>query len=94
MKNLFCKGLHDIGLSFVQPQGAYYVMVDISEFGYSSDYEFAIDLARKVGVGSVPGSSFFKEDVHDYVRFHFAKKDETLKAALERLSQIHNKIKK
>ena len=94
MKNLFCKGLHDIGLSFVQPQGAYYVMVDISEFGYSSDYEFAIDLARKFGVGSVPGSSFFKEDVHDYVRFHFAKKDETLKAALERLSQIHNKIKK
>ena len=94
MKNLLCKGLHDIGLSFVQPQGAYYVMVDISEFGYSSDYEFAIDLARKVGVGSVPGSSFFKEDVHDYVRFHFAKKDETLKAALERLSQIHNKIKK
>ena len=93
MKDLFCGGLRDIGLSFVEPQGAYYVMVDISEFGYDNDYDFAVDLAKKVGVGSVPGSSFFKEDVHDYVRFHFAKKDETLKAALERLSEIRNKIK-
>lgn len=93
MKNLFCGGLRDIGLSFVEPQGAYYVMVDISEFGYDNDYDFAVDLAKKVGVGSVPGSSFFKEDVHDYVRFHFAKKDETLKAALERLAEIRNKMK-
>lgn len=93
MKELFCGGLRNIGLSFVEPQGAYYVMVDISEFGYGNDYDFAVDLARKVGVGSVPGSSFFKEDVHDYVRFHFAKKDETLKAALDRLAEIRNKIK-
>lgn len=93
MKELFCEGLRNIGLSFVEPQGAYYVMVDISEFGYSNDYDFAVDLARKVGVGSVPGSSFFKEDVHDYVRFHFAKKDETLKAALDRLAEIRNKMK-
>lgn len=93
MKDLFCGGLRDIGLSFVEPQGAYYVMVDISEFGYDNDYDFAVDLARKVGVGSVPGSSFFKEDVHDYVRFHFAKKDETLKAALDRLAEIKNKMK-
>lgn len=93
MKELFCGGLRNIGLSFVEPQGAYYVMVDISEFGYGNDYNFAVDLARKVGVGSVPGSSFFKEDVHDYVRFHFAKKDETLKAALDRLAEIRNKMK-
>ena len=93
MKELFCGGLRNIGLSFVEPQGAYYVMVDISEFGYGNDYDFAVDLARKVGVGSLPGSSFFKEDVHDYVRFHFAKKDETLKAALDRLAEIRNKMK-
>ena len=93
MKELFCGGLRNIGLSFVEPQGAYYVMVDISEFGYGNDYDFAVDLARKVGVGSVPGSSFFKEDVHDYVRFHFAKKNETLKAALDRLAEIRNKMK-
>ena len=55
MKDLFCGGLRDIGLSFVEPQGAYYVMVDISEFGYDNDYDFAVDLAKQ---GSVILSSF------------------------------------
>ncbi|MCD7954720.1 MAG: aminotransferase class I/II-fold pyridoxal phosphate-dependent enzyme [Lachnospiraceae bacterium] len=54
LKELFVNGLRDIGFSFVKPQGAYYVMVDISEFGYEDDQEFCIDLARKVGVGAVP----------------------------------------
>lgn len=88
MKNLFTDGLRDIGLSFTDPQGAYYVMVDISEFGYKNDEEFCIDLAKEVGVGAVPGSSFFREDVNHLIRFHFAKKDETLKAALDHLSDI------
>ncbi|MDD3239230.1 MAG: aminotransferase class I/II-fold pyridoxal phosphate-dependent enzyme [Lachnospira sp.] len=88
MKNLFVNGLKNIGLTFTEPQGAYYVMVDISEYGYASDEQFCIDLASKVGVGAVPGSSFFKEPIHDYIRFHFAKKDETLNAALERLADI------
>ena len=91
MRNLFLDGLANAGLSFVEPQGAYYVLVDISEFGYENDYLFCEDLARKVGVGAVPGSSFFREDIHDYIRFHFAKKDETLKAALERLSTLREK---
>jgi len=90
MKDLFVKGLKDIGLQFVEPQGAYYVMVDISEFGYQDDYLFCEDLARKVGVGAVPGSSFFKEDVNNYIRFHFAKQDETLIKALDRLSDIRS----
>lgn len=55
---------------------------------YSSDVEFCEDLAAKVGVGAVPGSSFFKENVNNYIRFHFAKKDETLIAALDRLNNI------
>ncbi len=93
MKNLFVNGLEDIGLTFTRPQGAYYVLVDISEFGYESDMVFCEDLARKVGVGAVPGSSFFKEDVNHLIRFHFAKRDETLKAALERLSEIRAKMK-
>ena len=88
MKNLFVNGLKNIGLTCTEPQGAYYVMVDISEYGYASDEQFCIDLASKVGVGAVPGSSFFKEPIHDYIRFHFAKKDETLNAALERLADI------
>ena len=88
MKNLFTKGLSDIGLSFSEPQGAYYVMVDISEFGYSDDNEFCVDLASKVGVGAVPGSSFFKEEINNYIRFHFAKQDATLIEALNRLEKI------
>ena len=94
MKNFFVGGLKDIGLSFTEPQGAYYVMVDISEFGYKDDYEFCVDLAEKVGVGAVPGSSFFREDVNQYIRFHFAKKDDTLNAALERLADIRKILKK
>ena len=94
MKNLFVDGLKNIGLTFTEPQGAYYVMVDISEFGYKDDYEFCVDLAEKVGVGAVPGSSFFREDVNQYIRFHFAKKDDTLNAALERLADIRKILKK
>ena len=80
-------------MTVTEPQGAYYVLMDISEFGYSDDNEFCVDLASKVGVGAVPGSSFFREPVKHLIRFHFAKKDETLLAALDRLSDI-DKIKK
>lgn len=88
MKELFTDGLARIGLNFVNPQGAYYVMVDISDYGYKDDNEFCVDLASKVGVGAVPGSSFFKEDVNNYIRFHFAKQDSTLNEALNRLENI------
>lgn len=94
MKNLFTDGLKEIGLRFTEPQGAYYVLLDISEFGYESDMVFCEDLARKVGVGAVPGSSFFREDVNHLIRFHFAKRDETLKTALDRLADIREKMKK
>lgn len=93
MKDVFCGGLREIGLEFTEPQGAYYVMVDISEFGYDDDNIFCETLAEKVGVGAVPGSSFFKENVNNYIRFHFAKQDETLKSALDRLADIR-KIKR
>ena len=88
MKNLFVGGMRDLGLTFTEPQGAYYVLMDISEFGYKDDNEFCVDLASKVGVGTVPGSSFFREPVNHLIRFHFAKKDETLLAALDRLADI------
>ena len=93
-RKLFLDGLDSIGLVHTNPQGAYYVLIDISEFGYKSDLEFAQVLARDVGVGAVPGSSFFKEEENRYVRLHFAKKDDTLRSALERLSDIRKKIKK
>lgn len=88
MKELFTGGLKRIGLNFTEPQGAYYVLVDIGGFGYDDDEKFCIDLAKKVGVGAVPGSSFFKEDVNNLIRLHFAKKDETLLEALNRLEGI------
>ncbi len=90
MKNLFISGLRDIGLEFTEPQGAYYVMVDISRFLHAgeSDTEYCERLAREVGVGAVPGSSFFREPVNHLIRLHFAKKDETLLAALNRLEKL------
>lgn len=92
-RNLFLQGLDSIGIKHTVPEGAYYILIDISEFGYESDLEFAETLARDVGVGSVPGSSFFKEPENRYVRLHFAKKDETLNEALDRLSDIRRKLK-
>jgi aminotransferase len=69
-------------------------MMDISEFGYKSDDQFCIDLAQKVGVAAVPGSSFFREPVNHLIRFHFAKKDETLIDALNRLESLRKKLGK
>lgn len=91
-RDLFCKGLDDLGLVHNIPQGAYYVMLDISAFGYDSDLQFCGDLAAKVGVGAVPGSSFFREPVNHLIRFHFAKKDDTLNEALNRLETLREKI--
>ena len=93
-RDLFLKGLDDIGIRHTDPQGAYYVMLDISEYGYESDLEFCEKMCEKVGVGAVPGSSFFREDINHLIRLHFAKKDETLVAALERLSDIREKMKR
>ena len=93
-RDLFLKGLKDVGLEFSEPQGAYYVLMDITPFGYDNDLEFCQVLAKEVGVGAMPGSSFFREPVNHLIRFHFAKKDETLNEALNRLEAIHKKIPK
>lgn len=92
-KELFLKGLDDLKIVHNAPEGAYYVLMDISEFGYDSDLEFCEDLARLVGVGAVPGSSFFREPVNHLIRLHFAKNDDTLNEALNRLEKIQ-KLKK
>lgn len=93
MKEIFTGGLRNLGFKFTEPQGTYFVMMDISEFGYKSDDQFCIDLAQKVGVAAVPGSSFFREPVNHLIRFHFAKKDETLYDALNRLESLRQKMK-
>ena len=91
-KDLFLNGLKELNIPHTEPQGAYYVMVDISEFGYDSDLDFCVDLIKNVGVAAVPGSSFFKEEENRYIRFHFAKKDETLLATLNRLKDMRAKL--
>lgn len=88
LRNYFLAGLEDAGIPHTVPQGAYYILADISEFGYESDLEFCELLAQYTGVGAVPGSSFFRENVHHLIRFHFAKKESTLASALERLKTI------
>ena len=94
MKKLFTEGLDRIGIPYTDPQGAYFVLADIGPFMKpgQSDVEFCEEMARKVGVAAVPGTSFFKENVNNIVRLHFAKVDETLNEALERLSKIREKV--
>ena len=92
-RDIFLGWLRKAGLSYTTPQGAYYVMVDVSEFGVTDDLVFCEWLARKVGVAAVPGSSFFREPVHNLIRFHFAKQPETLNAAGERLLKLRSHAK-
>lgn len=89
-RDIFLNGLKEIGLDFYSPQGTYFVMVDISKFKRKSDYDFCVELSQKIGVTPVPGSSLFKDDNNDYVRFHFAKNDDTLIEAINRLRKIND----
>ena len=91
-RDLFLAGLDRIGIAHTVPEGAYYILLDVSEYGYASDLDFCEKLGQYVGVGAVPGSSFFKEPENRYIRLHFAKKNETLNEALERLSAIRTKM--
>ena len=92
LRDFFLAGLTKAGIPHTVPQGAYYVLADISEFGYESDLEFCELMAEKAGVAAVPGSSFFREPVNSFVRFHFAKKESTLNEALDRLMKLREKM--
>jgi len=78
------------GFTVFKPRGAYYIMTDISGFGFPDDVAFAKFLVEKVGVAVVPGSSFYNDarDGATQVRFTFCKKETTLAAAEERLSRL------
>lgn len=92
MKEVFVGGVEKLGLKYTDPQGAYYVLVDVSEFGVKDDVKFCEWLAQYVGVAAVPGSSFFREDVHNLIRFHFAKQDDTLNEAINRLAGLRKAV--
>lgn len=93
-RELFMSHLSRAGLSYVKPQGAYYVLVDISEFGAKSDTAFCEWMAAHAGLAAVPGSSFFKDFEDRFIRFHFAKRDETLAAAGEKLFELKDRWEK
>ena len=88
--DLFLPALERAGFGVVRPEGAYYVMTDVSAFGFRDDVAFAEHLVREVGVACVPGSSFYADpaDGARQVRFCFCKRDETLLAAVERLGRL------
>ncbi len=93
-RDYFLAGLDRIGLKHNVPQGSYFVLVDIQDFldlprfkGWS-DLEFCEWMITEIGVAAVPGSSFFREEVNNLIRLHFARSKETLDLALERLSRL------
>jgi aspartate/methionine/tyrosine aminotransferase len=89
-RDLLLPALEDVGFKVFRPDGAYYVMTDISNFGFADDVEFTRHLIQQVGVACVPGSSFYSrpELGARQVRFCFCKKDETLEAAADRLRKL------
>lgn len=93
-RNYFLAGLDRIGLKHNVPQGTYFVLIDISEFlelpqfrGFT-DLEFCEWMIKEIGVAAVPGSSFFREEVNNLIRLHFAREKETLDEALGRLEKL------
>ena len=93
-RDYFCAGLDSIGLKHNVPEGTYFVMVDISDFlalpqfSGMSDLEFCEWLIINTGVAAVPGSSFFREEVNNLIRFHFARQKETLDEVIRRLGRL------
>ena len=93
-RDYFLKGLDEIGLEHTTPQGTYFVLVDISkfleldQFKGMNDLEFSEWMTKNIGVAPVPGSSFFREEVNNLIRLHFARSKETLDECLRRLSKL------
>lgn len=89
-RDFIVPALRNAGFKCDLPEGAYYVMADISDFGFANDIEFTKHLIREIGVAVVPGSSFYHDPAlgEQLVRFCFCKKDETLEAAAERLARL------
>ena len=93
-RDLLLPVLEQAGFGVFRPDGAYYIMTDISAFGFANDVEFTKHLIREIGVACVPGSSFYSvpERGAQQVRFCFCKKDETLNLAAERLNKLSARV--
>ena len=88
-RDLFREGLAGSRFKLLPSTGSYFQCVDISAISDLNEADFCQWLTREVGVAAIPLSAFY-EDGFDQrvVRFCFAKKDETLRAALERLRKL------
>jgi aspartate/methionine/tyrosine aminotransferase len=87
-REIFLGYLEAAGLRYNTPQGAYYVLIDISDFGFDDDTQFCHWMAKEIGVAAVPGSSFFDYPINHLVRLNFAKRDETLAEVGVRLLRL------
>jgi aminotransferase len=94
-RELLVRYLRDAGFALHEPEGAYYVMTDVTDFGRpGDDTDFVRWMIREIGVSAVPGSSFYapREQGRTKVRFMFAKREETLRQAGERLLQVRSRL--
>jgi aminotransferase len=93
-RDLLLSILEDSGFACFKPFGAYYIMADISRFGFPNDFEFVKFLIREIGVAAVPGSSFYSNpaDGAQQVRFAFCKKLETLHEVGRRLKRLRDRL--
>ena len=93
-RNYLVPALEEAGFRTFRPHGAYYVMTDISGFGFADDVTFARWLVEHIGVAAVPGSSFYSDPAagRQRLRFHFARLRQTLEAAVERLSKLRSRL--
>lgn len=98
-RDIFLKGLDELGIEHTNPEGTYFVMIDISkfleleQFKGMSDMDFCEWMIKNTGVAAVPGSSFFREPINHLIRLHFAREDETLYEALGRLKKMADLLK-
>lgn len=92
MRDIFLGYLERSGMGYIPPQGTYFVLADISPFGFEDDWAFCRWLAKEIGVAAVPGSSFFAEPIHHLIRLNFAKRPETLHQAGQRLLRLREKV--
>lgn len=90
-RDFFLSTLEKAGFRVFRPRGAYYIMTDVSHWGYTDDVAFAMKLIKEAGVATVPGSAFYSRSElgKGKVRFCFPKKTETLAAAADRLLAFH-----
>lgn len=95
-RNLLNAYLKDAGFPTILPQGSYYIVTDISDFGFPDDIDFCEFLIKEIGVAAIPMSAFYSEksEVKNLVRFCFAKKDEVLQKAGEKLKVLRGRLKK